>query len=267
MKTEVMTITPAMAEKWLAGTTFKNRNVSITAVNRYANDIQNGQWMLNGESIIIDDNGNVIDGQHRLRAILKSGASIQSVVVRGIDAATFQTLDCGKKRNHGDVLSISGYANANLLAAGLRLIHCYRSDRSLNFDRGSGSLSKYRISVLDLVQKYPEAVESAAYIKSVSKYSGLARPGSFAVFVHYEFTQANKDAANEFFHAVFEGIPRFGDKCPSLELRKKYGSLEHERLMRLSNEVRLNNWKSCWVKFLRLLEKERCQPRFKMSLR
>ena len=90
MKTEVMTITPAMAEKWLAGTTFKNRNVSITAVNRYANDIQNGQWMLNGESIIIDDNGNVIDGQHRLRAILKSGASIQSVVVRGIDAATFR---------------------------------------------------------------------------------------------------------------------------------------------------------------------------------
>jgi hypothetical protein len=259
MKTEVMTVTPAMAEKWLAATTFRNRNVSSTVVFRYAADIAKGEWLLNGESIVLDDNGNVIDGQHRLRAIMKSGRSIQSVVVRGVSSETFHTIDIGKKRGHGDVLSIAGYSNGILLAAGLRLIHAHKSGKSIDFERGSGSLSKYRINVLELVEAYPASVISAAVIKHAMKTTELARPGSFGILVHYEFTQENKIAAESFFHAAFEGIPMFGAKCPTLELRKKYGSLESQRLMKQSIAERFSVWKKTWEKFQIRFESEQKQ--------
>lgn len=256
MKTEIMVVTPSVAEKWLAATTFRNRNLSSTVVNRYANDMAKGEWLLNGESIVIDDNGNVIDGQHRLHAVIKSGASVHAVVVRGIDAATFHTIDIGKKRGHSDVLSIAGYANGILLAAGLRLIHAYRSGRSIDFERGSGCLSKYRINALDLVKKYPQAVQSAAYIKYASRFSDLARPASFGVFVHYEFTELNKSAADAFFNAVFEGLPAFGEKCPSVELRRVYGRREAQRQMKCSIADRLAVWTKYWEKFQKRFDAE-----------
>ena len=259
MKTEIVKVTPSLAKTWLAATNFRNRNVSSTVVNRYTEDISKGNWLLNGESIVIDDNGNVIDGQHRLRAIIKANKPIESVVVRGIDRSTFHTFDIGKRRNHGDVLSISGYANANLLAAGLRLIHAFRSGRSIDFERGSGSLSKHRCNVLELVEKYPGSVESTAYIKQVMRYSELARPGSFGVLVHFEFSSENNIAAEEFFHAAFEGIPRFGSKCPTLDLRKKYGSLEWQRTMSSSIGERFRIWKTTWEKFVKRHELEQDQ--------
>lgn len=260
MKTEVVTITPAMAEKWLKRTTFKNRNVSPAAVTRYVDDIAKGKWMLNGESIVLDDNGNVIDGQHRLHAVIKAKTPIQSVVVQGVDPATFSTLDIGKRRGQGDVLSIAGYQNANILAAGLRLIHAYRSGRSLNNARGSGSYSRTRTEVLDLVKEHPRAIESAAYVKSASRNSELARPTAFAIMVHYEFTCENDLVSKEFFRAAFDGIPRFGEKCPTLGLRRKYGNIESKRAMDASFALRMETWLSFWDQFKTRYEREQRKP-------
>ena len=46
--------------------------------------MRNGLWELNGAAIVIDEFGNLIDGQHRLSAVVESGTTQQFVVVRNV---------------------------------------------------------------------------------------------------------------------------------------------------------------------------------------
>jgi hypothetical protein len=257
MKTEVMTVTPAMAEKWLAATTFRNRNVSATAVNRYANDMTRGRWALNGESIVIDDNGNVIDGQHRLRAVIKSGVSIQSVVVRGADQSVFPTFDIGAKRGGKDVLSIAGYANANSLAAILRNIDMFTRRGFENTRGGGGSYVRSRLDFLQLASDHPSAVESASFVKTHEVRCEVFRPVSFAGCMHYLMGQQNQAARDAFFESIASRVPHFSGSCPTISLWKKYSTIKIQKEMTLSLKYRYEVWNASWDPFQKRFDLER----------
>lgn len=44
-----------------------------------------GRWQENGETIIVGKSGNLLDGQHRLQAVIRSGVSIMAIIVFGVD--------------------------------------------------------------------------------------------------------------------------------------------------------------------------------------
>lgn len=46
----------------------------------YARDMQDGNWQLTHQGILLGKNGIVIDGQHRLHAVVLSGCSVQMMV-------------------------------------------------------------------------------------------------------------------------------------------------------------------------------------------
>lgn len=267
MRIEIMTVTPAMANKWLESTTFRNRNVSVAAVNRYATDMAEGRWALNGESIVLDDNGNVIDGQHRLRAVIKSGVPIQSVIVRGVDQSVFPTFDVGSKRGGHDVLAIAGYANTRTLAAILRNILTHRTIGFCNGPRGSGTVSEKRIDFLSLIAKHPGAIESAAFVQAFGKTCELLRPGSFAGFVHYECGCQDSEARDAFFRALVERSPHFPTSCPTVSLWKKHAKSEVQKDIRLSMKCRYDLWTSSWDPFVKrfAVEKNRKQSDIRSS--
>lgn len=50
-----------------------NRPISRSQVEMELRDIQNGRWIFNGETIKVDGNGCLLDGQHRLMAIKEAG--------------------------------------------------------------------------------------------------------------------------------------------------------------------------------------------------
>lgn len=79
MKTSIETITPLYAKKLLS-LNKNNRPVNKYRVSAYASDMKNGCWQLTHQGILIGKNGNVIDGQHRLYAVIESGASINTLV-------------------------------------------------------------------------------------------------------------------------------------------------------------------------------------------
>jgi hypothetical protein len=83
-----------------------------------------GQWRLTGDSIKFDGTS-LIDGQHRLQAIIRSGVTIRCVVVRNLPRDIFDVLDTGRSRQAGDVLSGYGYPNVYLLAAAARYLYFY----------------------------------------------------------------------------------------------------------------------------------------------
>lgn len=107
IQTQVVSVTPALAEKILEKNTF-NRNVSSAVVRKYAADMSAGKWTLNHQGIAFDRDGTLIDGQHRLMAIIQSGATILMLVTHGADRIGVDEL---RPRSTGDVIKFGGLSD------------------------------------------------------------------------------------------------------------------------------------------------------------
>lgn len=98
-----------------------NRNLKPAIVREYARQMRRGLWRENtGESIKISINDELLDGQHRLYAVIEVDITLSFLVVRDLEEDIFPVIDTGSKRTPGDSLHISGVSNANSLAAGIK---------------------------------------------------------------------------------------------------------------------------------------------------
>lgn len=116
---KVEKVTPELAEKLLETNT-KNRKLSSEVVTKLADQMKNGQWNFDGSPVRIDSKGDLVDGQHRLWAIIESGTTQEFLIVRGVDETAMATMDTGKSRSFADILSMedkSLTSVANLAAA------------------------------------------------------------------------------------------------------------------------------------------------------
>lgn len=113
----LLEITPDVAAELLALNTKGQRTISRDAVERYAVDMSTLDWVFNGAAILISNTNELLDGQHRLSAIIESGESQVVLIVRGIDPVAMATIDAGRRRSYADSLKIRGYANHTAVAA------------------------------------------------------------------------------------------------------------------------------------------------------
>lgn len=105
----VESINPAKAIEYLKRNVNNPRgknSLNKRIVKSYAEDMASGLWVLNGESIVFDEDGFLKDGQHRLAAIIKSGATIQSCVIRGV-GRDVDIWDIGWKRTVAQMVNAS----------------------------------------------------------------------------------------------------------------------------------------------------------------
>ena len=113
-------ITPAKAKQLVEhtiATGFTNRRITTPFAKRYMNDMLSGNWHPDtGETIKIDTQGAVIDGQHRLEAIIMSDTEQPIWVCRGIDRDMFQYLDQGKPRDLQDIMVTEHWPEPTVLA-------------------------------------------------------------------------------------------------------------------------------------------------------
>ena len=103
---EQMKITPQDASGWLKHNRH-NRPVSKSHVNFLAKQIAAGDWVFNGQPIIIANDDDVLDGQHRLMACIEAGIAIEALVIYGVAAEAFKTIDTGKPRTGSDVIALN----------------------------------------------------------------------------------------------------------------------------------------------------------------
>ena len=66
-----VTITPGDAEQMLESNE-ANRNMRARVVSAYARDMETDRWLVTGETIKIGRHGELLDGQHRLQAIIQN---------------------------------------------------------------------------------------------------------------------------------------------------------------------------------------------------
>ncbi len=100
----VITVTPAHAEKWLEMNT-GNRRIRPSHVRHLAKQMEMGRWMLSPEPIVFTPN-RLLDGQHRLSAVLMSGCTIEASVALVQNEDVFRVLDQGANRNISDLSGI-----------------------------------------------------------------------------------------------------------------------------------------------------------------
>ena len=100
---EQVDVTPALAEQWLARND-GNRNVRGNVVRRYVRDMEAGRWLLSPQPIVIASDGRLLDGQHRLHAVVESGKTVPMYVARGADKTVMAVIDNGEARSLSDAL-------------------------------------------------------------------------------------------------------------------------------------------------------------------
>lgn len=117
MKIEVLKIGPFQASELLLKNTC-NRSPKPHKIMLFTRDMMEGRWMDNtGESIKISKSGILIDGQNRLMAIVKSGCTIEFLVISQLDHDIIEVIDSGTPRTTGDTFGMKGITNASKAAA------------------------------------------------------------------------------------------------------------------------------------------------------
>ena len=157
-----MHVTPEIAARWLKRNT-RNRTVRPQTVGRYARDMRAGKWHLDGSPIKFGPDGALLDGQHRLAAVVESGVTILTAVAAGIDPAAQAVMDTGRGRTAADALSLGGEDNATQLAAAARLgVLADRNDLSDNGEVSHEEIASY-------VADNPDLRYAVTYAKGLAR--------------------------------------------------------------------------------------------------
>ncbi|MER7702237.1 hypothetical protein ABTX81_04950 [Kitasatospora sp. NPDC097605] len=136
MYTEVLLVTPTLASEWLKRN-LTNRPLSRQAVAQLTRVIERGEWQLTHQGIAFDEDDTLIDGQHRLAAVVKANIAVEMSVTRGVSRSAFTVMDTGRKRTGSDALSLAGESNSTHLAAALRGLHNYLNQPDVSWSSGS----------------------------------------------------------------------------------------------------------------------------------
>lgn len=199
VKMQIVEITPEIAAKMLEKNT-RNRPLDSSRIKRYANAMNDNKWMLNGECIIVSPDGTILDGQHRLWAVVESNATIKSCVMFNIEEDAIATINCGKSRSPGDVLSINGHHNTQVMAPAVRLAYIYDvMNNNMTTRKGvtvtNDTIARYADFLMPRIAESVEVASNGAHFFN----------RSVMAFCHLVFTRSNPDKATDFFHLVKTG--------------------------------------------------------------
>lgn len=187
-------------------------------VLKIANTITGGRWRdYNGETIKFSKSGKLIDGQHRLAAIVKSNKSIKTYIALGLDDKDIDFIDLNKKsRKIGDVYHMRGIKNACVISSAINYL--WRYDNNLLLSRRTTD--------------YPDPEESYNYYKQNIGIQNSVPSGksiksligcSIATFLHYLFCRFDTNAADIFFEQLSTGANLDnGDAILLLRARLQY---------------------------------------------
>jgi hypothetical protein len=107
MHIQIELITPLVAERYLNMNVI-NRKLRSGVVEKYAEDMRNGNWTDCVAPISFYADTELADGQHRLYAVIESDTEQTFIVVRGVSRPAGLNIDTGLGRDLVDNAKISG---------------------------------------------------------------------------------------------------------------------------------------------------------------
>ena len=213
-------VTPNKATAWLETMVegVLNRPVRQTRVTYLKGEIEAGHWAVNGATIVFDEHGCLMDGQHRLWAIIEAGMSVRSHVVRGVARKAFTTIDTGANRSAADTLHVIHVPKASAVASALKWVYIQAHGATADDALGFRSQKVSNQDILELWRAHPEIIHSVS--KVTTNRAKRVLQGGVSAFCHWRFAQVDAEAADEFMERVADGALMEIDD-PRLRLRDR----------------------------------------------
>lgn len=193
-----VSVTPDLAREWLKRNSH-NRNLNERRVNVLAGAMKRGEWHENGDTIRFSSEGVLLDGQHRLAAVVKSGVTIRALVVEGLTQETQDTMDAGKLRSFADVLKLRGISDENNVAALARKVYVWETGqvRSQNTPPTHAQLSHI------VEKRLVDLRESITVARSVRRH--IPVQSSIIGIAHWVFYEIAPEDTTFFFDRLRDG--------------------------------------------------------------
>lgn len=225
MYAKQLLVTPEMATEFLSRNNI-NRKVKSHLVKKYARDMANGRWHSTGDTLQFSVAGKVLEGQHRLHAIIQANTPINMICVYDIDEAAMKVLGTGSPRSTADVLGMYGVANATRIGAAARLLFHYHNGQfnaQLFMSNGtSAGVNPTAADIAELVESTtPDLARSLAALRISGKLLFKLLPPALAIFTHYQWCRLYAPEIVTEFYMVLGDKLAVGESCAALVLRKR----------------------------------------------
>lgn len=196
-----------------------NRPMSDQHMKRIAAQIVDGKWRFNGDTIKVSRDGGILDGQHRLWAIIEAKTGVETMIVRGIERDAFATIDTVRKpRSGGDTLALLGASrHRNIIATAITWYIRYLRGVLEAYKAPSNKVENSDIEAAFVANpNMAKAVDKAMRIRR------LANP-SIVGFIYYIASSRNPEAAERML-AVLENPAGVAVTDPFFVLRTHFAS-------------------------------------------
>lgn len=225
------------------GSVLHQRNVIDKEVAKFVRLIETGKWLLDPTGIAFAADGSLLNGRHRLTAVVRSGQTVPFRVHYNVPEDMFAVFDTARTRKAADTLTMAGYGNTFLLGSALRLMVSY--DAWLADPDGVPHWTRWNQNkltnqdVYEAAQLYPEMAQCLRDGTNTGKPSGL-NPAAIAVFLcaSQRAWPAGQEAITDFRIALQTGEDiRRGN--PAYVLREWARRQALERALRHRRELHL----------------------------
>lgn len=187
---QTITLTPELAMQLLERNGL-NRPLNEQHVSRIARQIKGGKWRFNGDSIKVADTEDILDGQHRLWAVIESKQAVETVIVYGIEREAFSTIDTLRKpRSGSDVLALVGaHTHRPTIAQAIVWLLRWKRGTLLEFKS-----PKNRIENSDIEEGY---AQNGGIVQAAHRVANLRRLAntSLMAFLYYVIVNRNPELA------------------------------------------------------------------------
>ena len=166
-----MLVTPTMATNWLDNANSRNRPISQATVERYARDMRAGRWRLTHEGIAFDPNGVLLDGQHRLWAVVYAETPVEMHVWINVATESLLVINGGKSRSLVDHLRLGGGlgdVNKDMLAV-LRCLLGKGGNLHLTPDEAREVLRRHERPILFAMRNLPPKIATRGIATSEAR--------------------------------------------------------------------------------------------------
>jgi hypothetical protein len=211
---KIEVITPDMARRWMKKNV-SNRPLTEGAVDTLVDIIKLGEWCLNGASVSFNIMGQLIDGQHRLAACIKSGIPIVSTVTRNLPMEAFNSIDWVRPRSLADVLACEHQEYYTEVASSLKIV------KMLEHRAHSVKGSKIRPNEMrSILERHANLKKAPAAMNPYKKQLRGFLPKSVAVSLYYIFNELNHGKNKVFWDRILLGTD-INSSMPEYILREK----------------------------------------------
>ncbi len=248
-------VTPEQAQAWLSENP-NNRNINIKHVERLARDMLEGVFAYNGDTIKFDGDGKLMDGQHRLSAVVASGTSQPMLIVRGVSEDARKTIDRGEKRTVAHWLKMKGFSNCTTLGHAAHLLHVFESGL-LQQINATGKF--HPVDADAVLANHPKLYDSVLFAVTLKQsVSGTYNSTGAIGFLHYLFSYVDARKADEFFEGLDTGL-NLSKGSPIAALKNKLTKVNSNTQQKMPPTVKMAYVLKAWSDFIQNRKIQRLQ--------